>query len=72
MSPEPTTTLDLVPVGNVIDNLPRDLDRILVLGRDESGKLLVWSSDGSTSKAIYDAEEMKYLVLSGHFDSVWE
>jgi len=72
MTEEGAATFDDVPVGRVIDNLPRDLDRILVIGRKEDGELAVWSSDGSTAKAIQDAEEMKYLIFSGYFDTVWE
>jgi hypothetical protein len=58
------TTLNDVPVGRILDGA-RDLEHVLVIGRDAQGDLQAASSSGDVGYVFELLEEFKYSLISG-------
>ena len=56
------TTLP-VPVSRIINNIPRDLDRVLVLGITADGEEYFASSEPDGGTVIWDMERAKLKLL---------
>lgn len=67
--PFPGSTVGEVPIGDVLDGAPRDLDRVLVIGRQPNGELYLAASDGNLERAVYDLAEAQHRIYDGSFES---